>query len=189
MVHLLDRDIGKIIDLIESLNLTDNTLVIFTSDNGGHKTIHERFDTNGPLRGYKRDLTEGGIRVPFIARWPGHVPAGATSDAIIAFQDMLPTLADLAGTATPPNLDGISVLTALKGNKLPEPPPPLYWDYGHCRGKQYAQAARLGKWKGIRSRKSGNVMELYNLETDLGETTDLAKTRPKIVDRIAPFSS
>ena len=187
MVHLLDRDIGKIIDLIESLNLTDNTLVIFTSDNGGHKTIPERFDTNGPLRGYKRDLTEGGIRVPFIARWPGHVPAGATSDAIIAFQDMLPTLADLAGTATPPNLDGISVLTALKGNKLPEPHPPLYWDYGHCRGKQYAQAARLGKWKGIRSRKSGNVMELYNLETDLGETTDLAKTRPKIVDRIATF--
>jgi arylsulfatase A-like enzyme len=185
MVHMLDRDVGKIIDLVDSLGLGDNTLILFTSDNGGHKTIHERFDTNGPLRGYKRDLTEGGIRVPFIARWPGHIPAGETSDQIIAFQDMLPTFAKLAGTTPPKDLDGISILPALKGKKLPNPHSHLYWDYGHCRGKQYAQAIRMGPWKGIRSMKTDNVMELYNLESDLGETTNLAKTHPDIVEKIA----
>lgn len=187
MVHMLDRDVGKIIDLIDELGLREQTLIIFTSDNGGHKTIHERFDTNGPLRGYKRDLTEGGIRVPFLARWPGTIPAGQTSHEVIAFQDMLPTFAQLAGAKPPNNLDGIPVLTAFQGNSLPENRPPLYWDYGHCRGKQYAQAARLGKWKGIRSVRTGNVMELYDLETDPAETTNLATTHPEIVKRIATF--
>lgn len=185
MVHMLDRDVGKIVDLVDELGLSKKTLIIFTSDNGGHSTIHKRFKTSGPLRGYKRHLTEGGIRVPFIARWPGTIPAGRNSDAVIAFQDMLPTFAELAGAGIPKHLDGISVLTALKGNPLPQPQPALYWDYGHCRGKAYAQAVRIGKWKGIRRVKTGNKMELYNLETDIGETTDLAAAHPELVDRIA----
>lgn len=185
MVHMLDRDVGRVIDLVDDLGLRDHTLVIFTSDNGGHKTIHERFDTNGPLRGYKRDLTEGGIRVPFIARWPGTVPAGKTSDEVIAFQDMLATFAKIAGAPVPANLDGISVLSALKGGAMKEQQRHLYWDYGHCRGNQYTQALRLGDWKGIRSRKTGNVLELYDLATDIGETTNVADAHPDIVQRIS----
>ena len=184
MVHMLDRDVGRIVSLVDDLGLRERTLIIFTSDNGGHKTIHERFDTNGPLRGYKRDLTEGGIRVPFIASWPGTVPAGQTSDQVIAFQDMLPTFAELAGASTPSDLDGISVATALKGGTLKNQQRGLYWDYGHCRGKQYAQAVRLGNWKGIRSRKTGKAIELYDLAMDIGETTNIADSHPDIVHRI-----
>lgn len=187
MIHRIDRDVGKIVSRIDALGLGDNTLVIFSSDNGGHKTLHERFDTNGPLRGYKRDLTEGGIRVPFIARWSGTIPAGKISDEVIAFQDIFPTFKKLAGATAPAKLDGISILPALLGESLPQPRPHLYWDYGHCRGKQYAQAARIGKWKGIRSLKNGNTIEVYDLEADIGETTDLATSHPELVDRMAAF--
>lgn len=183
MVHMLDRDVGRIADLIDQLGLTKNTLTIFTSDNGGHKTIHERFKTSGPLRGYKRTVNEGGIRVPFIVRWPGHTPAGKTSDEVIAFQDILPTFAALAGTKHH-KVDGLNVTEALAGEKLTAKRDYLYWDYGHCRGKQYAQAVRLGNWKGIRSRKTGNRLELYNLADDLSETNDLAANNPRIVRRI-----
>lgn len=187
MVHRLDRDVGRIVDLIDASNLHRKTLIIFTSDNGGHKNLHERFDTNGPLRGHKRDLTEGGIRVPFIARWSEKIPAGKVSREVIAFQDMLPTFAELAGTDIPENPDGISVVSALQGQSLPRARPPLYWDYGHCRGKQYSQAARIGKWKGIRSLKTGNAVELYDLETDIGETSNVAPSHPEVVKRMAEF--
>ena len=182
MVHMLDRDIGRITDLVDELGLTENTLIIVTSDHGGHKTIHPRFNTGGPLRGYKRDLTEGGIRVPFIARWPGRVPAGKTSEAIIAFQDMLPTFASLSGSKIKPAVDGLNITTALFGGKPTARPGHLYWDYGHCRGSQYAQAVRLGDWKGIRQR--GDQIALYNLARDLGETTDVAAEHPDVVRRI-----
>ncbi|WP_211483103.1 sulfatase-like hydrolase/transferase [Fodinibius roseus] len=102
MVHMLDRDVGRIVELVDELGLGKKTLIIFTSDNGGHRTIWKEFDTNGPLRGYKRNLTEGGIRVPFIARWTGTVPAGRVSKEVISFQDMMPTFAELAGVASPP---------------------------------------------------------------------------------------
>lgn len=182
MVHMLDRDLGRITDLVDELGLTENTLIIVTSDHGGHKTIHPRFNTGGPLRGYKRDLTEGGIRVPFIARWPGRVPAGKTSEAIIAFQDMLPTFASLSGSKIKPAVDGLNITTALFGGKPTARPGHLYWDYGHCRGSQYAQAVRLGDWKGIRQR--GDQIALYNLARDLGETTDVAAEHPDVVRRI-----
>jgi arylsulfatase A-like enzyme len=182
MVHMLDRDLGRITDLVDELGLTENTLIIVTSDHGGHKTIHPRFNTGGPLRGYKRDLTEGGIRVPFIARWPGRVPAGKTSQAIIAFQDMLPTFASLSGSKIKPAVDGLNITTALFGGQPTVRPGHLYWDYGHCRGSQYAQAVRLGDWKGIRQR--GDQIALYNLARDLGETTDVAAEHPDVVRRI-----
>ncbi|MDG1893441.1 MAG: arylsulfatase [Fuerstiella sp.] len=185
MVHMLDRDVGRIIDLIEELELTENTLVIFTSDNGGHATVSARFQTSGPLRGFKRALTEGGIRVPFIARWPGIVPTGTSSPDVIAFQDMLPTFAELAGADIPNNLkiDGISVAATLKGEQLNATRNHLYWDYGHCRGKQYIQAVRVGDWKGIRSAKTGRI-QLYDLSRDTAEANDVALTRPRIVDQI-----
>ncbi len=185
MVHLLDRDVGRIVDLIDELGLAEKTLIVLTSDNGGHKTIHSRFKTSGPLRGFKRELYEGGIRVPFIARWPGSVPAGRTSDAVMAFQDMLPTFAALAGAKSVASVDGLDVSAALMGGGLGTAREYLYWDYGHCRGRNYAQALRLGDWKGIRAVKDGNRMELYDLAKDVGESKDVAEANPTIVARIA----
>ncbi len=182
MVHMLDQDIGRIVDLIDALGLREQTLIIFTSDNGGHSTVWKQFDTNGPLRGYKRDLTEGGIRVPFIARWSGTVPAGHVSDDIIAFQDMMPTFAGLAGASCPEQIDGISVVNALQGKEMKQQYPYLYWDYGHCRDR-YDQAVRLGWWKGIREGQ-GNPIQLYDLRTDPGEKHDLANQHPELVQKI-----
>lgn len=181
MIDRLDKDVGRIVNLVEELGLTDNTLIIFTSDNGGHFDVAEFLNTSGPLRGFKRDLYEGGIRVPFIARWPGVVPAGRTSTEIIAFQDMLPTFAELAGTETPDDIDGISVVKALKGGQLSYNKY-LYWDYGHCRGR-YDQAVRTGSWKGIRFGR-GERIQLYNLTNDIGETNDIADQHPDIVKTI-----
>ena len=159
MIHRLDRDVGRIVALVEELGLTNDTLFIFTSDNGGHSGTPQPFHTSGPLRGFKRDLFEGGIRVPFIARWPGTVPAGKTSDEIVAFWDILPTFAELAGVESPANIDGISIVNALMGGRIKRPHEYLYWDYGHCR-ERYGQAVRMGNWKGIRWSHEGKI-QLY----------------------------
>jgi arylsulfatase A-like enzyme len=183
MIHRLDRDIGRIVDLVDASGLNENTLVIFTSDNGGHASVAKRFNTSGPLRGFKRDLTEGGIRVPFVARWPGVIPAKRTSDEIIAFQDMMPTFAELAGVKTPTNIDGVSVVEALKGGKLLQPREFLYWDYGHCR-RRYDQAVRWKNWKGIRAGQDGDI-QLYDLSNDVGEEHNVAAQHPQAVQHIA----
>lgn len=183
MIHLLDRDVGRIVDLIDQSGLQNNTLVIFTSDNGGHASVSAQFNTSGPLRGFKRDLTEGGIRVPFIARWPGTVPANRTSDAVLAFQDMLPTFAELAGADPPAGIDGKSVVAELKGRATAQRPGYLYWDYGHCR-RRYDQAVRWRDWKGIKLGRTSEI-QLYNLSEDIGEEHDVAASHPDIVDRIA----
>jgi len=182
MVDRLDRDVGRIVGLIDQLALTNHTLVIFTSDNGGHQVNAERFRSSGPLRGFKRDLTEGGIRVPFIARWPGTIRAVQTSSEVIAFQDLLPTFAELARAEPPEQTDGISIVDALQGEKLTGARPSLYWDYGHCR-KRYDQAVRLGDWKGIRIGQ-GSRLQLYDLSNDVGEVKDLAAQHPEIVAQI-----
>jgi len=182
MIHRLDRDVGRIVELVDELGLNEKTLIIFTSDNGGHRNVWKAFNTNGPFRGYKRDLTEGGIRVPFIARWPGKIPAGKSCDEIVAFQDLLPTFAELAGTRCPENIDGISIVNALMGGKIKNPHPYLYWDYGHCRDR-YDQAVRMGKWKGIREGR-GNKIQLYGLYQDPGEANDIAVKHPEIVRQI-----
>ncbi|MHC4097535.1 MAG: sulfatase/phosphatase domain-containing protein, partial [Planctomycetota bacterium] len=168
--------------LVDELGLKEKTLIIFTSDNGGHKTVWKEFNTNGPLRGYKRNLTEGGIRVPFIARWPGKVPAGKSSHEIIAFQDMMPTFAELAGVNCPDNIDGISVVNALLGGEVKNPHKYLYWDYGHCRSR-YDQAVRLSNWKGIRLGRQ-NKIQLYDLSTDVSEETDVANMHPEVIGHI-----
>ncbi len=182
MVHMLDRDVGRIVKRVDDLGLTKNTLIIFTSDNGGHETIWKEFDTNGPLCGYKRNLTEGGIRVPFIARWPGTVPAGTVSNEIITFQDMMSSFAELAGVQAPDRIDGTSVVSALLGGKVKNPHPYLYWDYGFCRDR-YDQAVRMGKWKGI-CEGQGNPVQLYDLDNDIGENHNIADKHPDIVQQI-----
>lgn len=184
MIDRLDRDVGRIVAQVEKFGLSKRTLIIFTSDNGGHSTVAKRFNTSGPLRGFKRDLTEGGIRVPFIARWPGTIPEGKTSEKVIAFQDMLPTFAELADGEAPTNIDGISVVSALKGDNVQTERDYLYWDYGHCR-RFYDQAVRWKNWKGIRAGRNEGQIELYDLENDIGEVKDLAAQRPDIVKRIA----
>lgn len=182
MMKLLDRDVGRIIDLVNELGIGENTLILFTSDNGGHDAVWEGFQTSGPLRGYKRDLYEGGIRVPFIARWPGRIPEGKTNDEVVSHQDLLPTLAEIAGGEAPKGIDGISATAALFGGKVEQPHEYLYWDFGHCRDR-YDQAVRLGNWKGIRL-GVGSPLQLYDLSSDLAEEQDVAADHPEVVKQI-----
>lgn len=183
MIHLLDRDVGRIVELIEQLGLSENTLIVVTSDHGGNKSVPAQFKTNGPLRGFKRDLTEGGIRVPFIARWTGQIPANQTSHELIAFWDMMPTFAEMAGVELDTPTDGISIVSALMGKTLTKPHEFLYWDYGHCRASGYWQAVRMGRWKAI-YHKTRKVIQLYDLDADIGETHDIASAHPAITNRM-----
>lgn len=183
MVSRLDSDVGRIVHLIDSVGLAENTLIIFTSDQGPLDSgPYEELDNNGPLRGAKRTLYEGGIRVPFIARWKGKVPAESVSDQIIAFWDMLPTLAEVAGFPVYSGGDGFSVLDAFLGKALKESHEYLYWDYGHTR-QRYDQAVRLDDWKGIRHGVNGSI-QLYDLNNDLGEKNDVASEFPEVVKSI-----
>ncbi|HWQ52830.1 MAG TPA: arylsulfatase [Bryobacteraceae bacterium] len=175
----MDRDVGSILAALERKRLADNTLVIFTSDNGPHREGNhdpEFFGSRGPLRGIKRDLYEGGIRVPAIARWPGRVPAGRTSDAVWAFWDFLPTAAELAGAARPAGIDGASFASALAG-KASANSRTLYWEF-HERG--FHQAVRRGNWKLVRQGPA-QALELFDLSADIGETRNLAADKPAMV--------
>ncbi len=184
LVHRLDRDVGRILEQIRKAGLDNDTLVLFCSDNGPHKeggNDPELFNSNGPLRGIKRALYDGGIRTPLIARWPGVVKPGTTSSDPVAFWDMLPTLAEVAGAKVPAGLDGISFLPALKGARLPARPY-LYWEF-HERG--FHQAVRMGRWKGVRSGNRNAAVELYDLPLDPGEQRNVASQNQREVERIA----
>lgn len=184
MITRMDKDIGKLMESLKNLGLDDNTLVIFTSDNGAHKEgghSAEFFHSHGDLRGIKRDLYEGGIRVPTLARWPGKIKPGTVSDQVWAFWDFLPTAAELAHAAPPPGIDGISMVNALLGKKQ-RSHEYLYWEF-HERG--FSQAVRLGEWKGVRVASRSRPIELYDLRTDPGEKTDVAARNPDVVARIA----
>lgn len=184
MVSRLDRDVGRIVELVEKLGLSENTMIVFTSDQGPLEGgPSEELNSNGPLRGAKRSLHEGGIRVPFIVRWEGVVPADETSDEVIAFWDMLPTLAKIAGARSIPHGDGQSVLDAFLGKSFGRKSDYLYWDYGHSR-KRYDQAVRLGDWKGVRLGLDGPI-QLYHLIGDPGEARDVARQNSSVVNRIA----
>jgi arylsulfatase A-like enzyme len=182
MVTRMDRGIGKLFERLQALGLDQNTIVFFTSDNGPHKeggADPEFFNSHGPLRGIKRDLTEGGIRVPMIARWPGKIAAGAASEFIWAHWDFLPTAAELAGMKSPEGIDGMSVVPTLLG-KEQKPHDYLYWEFFE-RG--YDQAVRMGDWKGIRN-GLGEPLQLYNLKADLGEKENVAARNPEIVAKL-----
>jgi arylsulfatase A-like enzyme len=186
MITLLDADVGRLMAALKDQGLDDNTLVLFTSDNGPHKeggVDPGFFASSGPLRGIKRDLYEGGIRVPAIARWPGRIRAGAVSDQVWAFWDVLPTLAELAGGTAPPGVDGISVAPTLLGQPQRRQHEFLYWEF-HESG--FKQAVRMGKWKAVRL-APGKPLELYNLAEDLAELHDVAARHPRIVARIEHY--
>lgn len=179
MVSRLDRDIGQLLDTLKQTGAAENTLVIFTSDNGPHSEgghHSEFFDSNGPLRGIKRDLYEGGIRVPFLARWPGVVQPGSINNTPIAFWDLLPTSAEVTGLAKPVGTDGVSFLPLLRGGEI-ERKAALYWEF-HEGG--FNQALRFGDWKAIRFGKDGPI-ELYDLKSDIGEKNDIAAAHPEII--------
>ncbi len=183
MVTRLDSDVGRILDQLKAAGQEQNTLVIFTSDNGPHKEGGRNpgfFRSSGPLRGIKRDLYEGGIRVPFIARWPGVVPAGSVSEQVIAFWDFLPTAAALCGSAAPQALDGSSFVDALSGKKQSSHAP-LYWEFHEGR---FAQAVRMEDWKGVRL-NPGQPIELFDLAGDPGEKVDVSAKHADIVKRIS----
>ncbi len=183
MIHRLDRDVGRLLDLLRELDLDGRTLVLFSSDNGPHREggfNPARTRSSGPLRGIKRDLYEGGIRVPLLARWPGHVPAGQVTDQVVAFWDFLPTAAELAGVAPPPG-DGESFAATLLGRASGQARAGyLYWEFFEGG---FRQAVLAGDWKGVRL-APGRPLELYDLKSDPGETRDLAAAQPGVVARL-----
>jgi arylsulfatase A-like enzyme len=185
MITRMDRDIGRLLDLLRERDLDRRTLVLFTSDNGPHREGGADpvfFKSSGGLRGIKRDMYEGGIRVPMIARWTGTVPAGRVSDHVWAHWDMLPTFADVAGAKPPSGLDGMSMARALRG-EVQESQQVLYWEF-HERGFQ--QAVRMGRWKAVRL-KNGAPLELYDLQTDRNEEREVAAANPDIVAKIEAY--
>jgi arylsulfatase A-like enzyme len=186
MITRLDRDVGRIMEQLKEFGIDENTLIIFTSDNGpyqGVETPIKFFDSNGLLRGGKRDLYEGGIRVPFIARWRNVIPAGIQSDKPIAFWDLFPTFSELIEYPEFIMTDGISFLSDLKGGSSRKHKF-LYWDYGHVR-PTFKQAVRYGQYKGIRVEREGQEsFELYDLENDIGERNNIAHLFPELVEQI-----
>jgi len=180
MISRMDADVGRLMAKLKELGLDEKTLVLFTSDNGPHREggAHPDFNnSNGPLRGIKRDLYEGGIRVPLLARWPGKIKPGRVTDHVSAFWDFLPTACDVAGLEPPQGIDGISYLPSLLGEKDQRKHEYLYWEY-YTR-----QAVRMNQWKAVRFGPLRRI-QLYNLTDDIGETKDVAAEHPEIVKKV-----
>lgn len=191
MMTRVDRHVGEVIALLKQLGIEKNTVVMFTSDNGPHKEgghMPDFFDSNGPLKGYKRDLYEGGIRAPLICWWPGRIKAGRVTDHVAAHWDFLPTACEIAGVPTPEETDGISYLPTLTGQDAKQKRHShLYWEF-HERGKK--QAVRMGKWKAVRQNLAKNrnaPIELYDLSRDIGEENNIADRHPDVIGRINPL--
>ncbi len=184
MIDRLDRTVGRVLEQLQRLKLDDNTLIIFTSDNGPHKeggAEPDFFKSNGPLRGYKRDLTEGGIRVPFIARWPGRIAPDVTTAQVGYFGDMMATFAEVTGAPLPSGLDSISLVPTLTGRGAQMQPDYIYWEFYE---NGVSQAVLLdGQWKAIRLKAITAPIQLYDLSADLGERTDVAKLHPALIAR------
>jgi arylsulfatase A-like enzyme len=183
MYTRMDRDVGRLMTLLKELKIDENTLVFFASDNGAAHRNPE-FQHSGPLRGFKRDMYEGGLRSPSIARWPAKIRSGTVSEQVWTFADVLPTLAEITGERPPARvkLDGVSILPALTDQKVFSRPP-IYFEF-HERG--FTRAARIGDWKAV---KLGTKLplELYDLKSDIGEKTDLAAQHPDVVRQFEAF--
>lgn len=182
MVTRLDSYVGDVMNLLDSLGITENTLLIFTSDNGPHReggANPDYFQSYGPYRGIKRDLYEGGIRMPMLMSCPGRVAEGVDNDHLMAFWDMLPTFAQIAGYQEPLQTDGISFLPTLFGQEGQQEHDCMYWEFHEQNGKQ---AVREGQWKGIRLQVGTDepVFELYDLATDIHEDHNVADQHPDI---------
>jgi arylsulfatase A len=192
MVTHMDKGIGEVLALLDELGLSENTLVMFTSDNGPTfnrlgGSDSEFFESAGGFRGFKGSLYEGGIRVPLVAKWPGHIKPGRVTDHIAAFWDVMPTIAEVTGTTPPEEIDGISFAPTLTDAGEQILHNFLYWEFPAYGGQQ---AVRMGDWKGIRQdmlrRNNPDPLkiELYNLADDPGETTDVASEHPEVVAQI-----
>ncbi|WP_321347674.1 arylsulfatase [uncultured Draconibacterium sp.] len=187
MVDYLDMQVGEIVAKLKELGIYENTLIIFTSDNGPHLeggADPDYFNSNGPLKGYKRDLYEGGIRVPMIAVWDGKITAGSSSDHISAFWDVFPTVAEITGISTPDSIDGISFLPTLIDKKQSAQHEYLYWEFHEMGGRQ---AVRKGDWKLVHYNvftSEKTTTELYNLASDVGEENNLAAEHPELVEEL-----
>ena len=195
-VTRMDRDMGRLFELLKKLDIDQNTIVFFTSDNGPHREgghDHEFFDSNGPLKGFKRSMHDGGIRVPMIVRWPGQVPAGSVSDHPSAFWDYLPTACELAGiplsTSDSAEIDGLSYLPTLLGKDESQIKHPyLYW--ASSEGET-SVGVRMDHWKLVKYRPKKNSKtaadhdwRLYDLRKDIGENKNIAVDHPEIVEKI-----
>jgi arylsulfatase A-like enzyme len=184
-ITLLDTYVGQIMQRLKRLGIDGDTIVFFTSDNGPHQegsNDPKFFASSGPLRGIKREVYEGGIRVPMIVRWPGKVASGRTSNQVWAFWDFLPTAAELAKASAPQDIDGISVAPTIMGKPLQQTQHLyLYWEF-HERG--FKQAIRMGAWKAVRL-GTRQPIELYDLGRDVGETKNLADQNPEVIKRMA----
>ena len=187
MVTRMDADIGRLMARLKQYNLTENTLVVFSSDNGHHReggNDPEFFDANGPLRGMKRDLYEGGIRVPTIAHWPGHIKPDSASDHPAYFGDLMATAAELLGVTAPGQLDSISILPTLLGQTDKQLKREfLYWEFLERRGAQAVVLGETGRWKALRKQSATAPIEIYDLDNDLGETKNIAADHPELVAR------
>jgi arylsulfatase A len=187
MVSRVDDAVGALVLLLKEKGIDENTLVMFTSDNGSHLEggyHYEMLGSNGALRGGKRDLYEGGIRVPLVARWPNGIPAGRVSPHVCAFWDYLPTICDLAGVQPPANIDGISFAPTLQGRDGQAEHESLYWEFHEGDGRR---ALRQGPWKLVQHGLKADTtaeFELYNLAEDVGETDDLALAHPERLERL-----
>ncbi len=188
MMQIVDTDVGRVLAKLEELGLDETTLVIFSSDNGPHQEgghLMPFFDSNGDLQGAKRDLYDGGIRVPMLARWPGRIAPGSVNDHVSGFQDVLPTLCEAAGVEVPA-CDGLSFLPTLEGrDREQQRHPHLYWEFYEQGGKV---AVRLDDWKGVRLGVLQNPeapIALYDVSQDVAERTNVAGEHPEVVARIA----
>jgi arylsulfatase A-like enzyme len=187
MVSILDDHVGEILDLVTALGLDDNTLIMFTSDNGPHLeggADPDYFDSNGPFTGYKRDLYEGGIRVPMIVKWKNHIAAGSKTGHPSAFWDIMPTLAELLNISLQGEVDGVSFLATLDGKVDQKKHDYLYWEFHEKGGRQ---ALRKDDWKIVRydieNEPQGNI-QLFNLKDDPSESRDLAKDHPEKLNQL-----
>ena len=187
MITRLDRGVGRLLQKLADLGIDENTIVFFASDNGPHReggANPEFFHSSGSLRGIKRDLYEGGIRVPLLARWPGHILTGTVTNHVSAFWDFPPTLAELARAECPAGTDGISLRPTLLGSfRQQEMHTFLYWEFHEGGSKQ---AVRIGRWKAVRLTVGGKL-ELYDLQTDLGETRNVAESHREVVAKIEAY--
>jgi arylsulfatase A-like enzyme len=186
MITRMDADVGKLLAKLTELGLDDNTVVIFSSDNGPHREGGNDpafFRSSGPFRGFKRSLTDGGIRVPGIVRWKGVAKPGTVSDHVWAFWDFLPTACDLAGVPTSAGSDGISIAPTITDKGDQKAHDFLYWEF-HEGGTK--QAVRHKDWKAIRL-APGEKLALYDVKADPGESKDVAAAHPEVVAKIEAY--
>ncbi len=186
MITRLDDFVGSLMEQLKAYKIDQDTLILFASDNGPHReggVDPDFFRSAGPLRGLKRDLYEGGIRVPLLARWPGKIRPGTTNTLPVAFWDILPTVAELVGVNPPKGIDGISFAPTLFGKEPRQTHPYLYWEF-HEKG--YQQAVRAGNWKGVKL-DADKPLELYDLATDIGEKHNVAEANSEVVKQLEGY--